>query len=347
MRNRPFVPKPAQAGAILGIAALCLSGCVQLGTTDNVEDFMGNASAAKSPAATNPAGEVVEIPGAEKNVIDMESVGDSIAVRTKDRVYVGSAKDFLDEKATEIEINAECGDLTPSADAFVLACQDGVYLIDPEKPALDKAAGDANYKTAVKTSSGKILAARRDGRELDMFRDGELEKTIKLERPADQMLALKSPDGEDSIIYANEQYTLIQQVNLEKETAGAMLRVGKGVGQITGSDQEIMAASDNTGGMLMLYMTDDVVRLQKAYPVANSPWAVAWDNKREYEWVSTTADNKLSSYSQADGDMTLEDSIDTIADVHNIVFVEDYSILVAASASGDGLQIISLNNSTE
>lgn len=100
-----------------------------------------------------------------------------------------------------------------------------------------------------------------------------------------------------------------------------------------------MLVSDNLGPQLAVYTADDVIRLHQTAPVDESPWGVAWDDVHDLAWISSTAENSLVAYDISTGVPVEEHRLDTVADVHNVVVLSD-GTLVAASATGDGLQVI-------
>ncbi|AKE41230.1 Prolipoprotein LppL [Corynebacterium kutscheri] len=328
--------KPFRILIPLSISALILGGCTQGESAGDIGENMGNATAMASPAAINPSGEVLM---AGTKIMDLEQAEEIIAVRTNNQVLLGRIDDFRTSATRAIELDPECADMTATKSEFIVACPDAVMVIDAQSFKITTVTTSKPVTTAVKTSTGVILAGiKEQARLIKITPDGQ-EKELATEYPTDEMIAIEVPEKTDAVVRINRSYTLVQQVEWESENFGALLRVGKGVGQISPGERGMFIASDTIGGQVALYFSDDIVRLNKTYPVGQSPWAVAWDSSNQRVLVATTSDNTIASYSQSDGSMHQEASFASIAGVHNIVVLASGTI-VATSATSDGMQII-------
>ena len=298
----------------------------------------GQAEPADSPAAQKPAGKVLDF----ADVSDTAAVGDVLAVRTKDTLAVGTQDDFESSQASRIDLAEHCGDLTASSQHFLLACGDKVLVLDPQKPnspqelAVDE---EAPVTVAAEASTGEIFVGSADSATIGVYKDGERTTDISVEGGSDQLISVPNPDGADGIVRVLRHDSTIQSLDWEKDRAGGRLRVGQGVGQIAGGDGAVVVASDTVGKRIAIYTASDVIRLHQFGNTEGTPWAVAWDNERALAWITTTDNNLLHAYSVSTGVPELAGSVATVANAHNIAVLSD-GTLVAASASGDGLQFI-------
>lgn len=319
--------------------ATTLVACQGPTTSDMDESSMGSAQAVSSPAATDPAGKVIELDEAYAKVSDMERAGETLAVRSGEQLVVGTLDAFTSGDVRVTNINGECGDMTATTDEFVLACPDGVHIFEASSGTEREVIPTSeDVSTAVKTSDGTIIAGVKNDKRALRIHNGE-EKEFSTEYDSTEMIAVPVDGREDAVLRTNSRYTIIQDLKWKEPEAGAILRVGMGVGHIAPAEKGMALATDTLGSQLMIYFADDVVRLQKTVPVDESPWGVAWDSENRTAWVASTAENQLVGWDVAASSMTETERFNTIANVRSVAVMPDGS-KVLASASGDGLQVI-------
>lgn len=322
----------------LGLAA-ALVACQGPTTSDMDETSMGSAEAVSSPAATDPAGELIELDESYAEVSDMERAGNVLALRSGDQVVIGSLDAFKSGDVNVNSVTRECGDMTATDNEFVLACPDGVHIFDAYSGTESEIVSTSEaVTTAVKTTDGTIIAGVKDDKRALRILNGE-EKDFSTEYDSTEMIAVPVGGREDAVLRTNSRYTIIQDLKWQEPEAGAILRVGMGVGRIAPAEQGMALATDTMGNQLMIYLADDVVRLQKSVPVDESPWGVAWDSQNRIAWVASTAQNQLVGWDVAASAMKETDRFNTIANVRSVAVMPDGS-KVLASASGDGLQVV-------
>lgn len=305
---------------------------------------MGDASPVASPAGEKPDGEVLQLGASMNNLEDVEHIGNTVLIRAGTDVAIGTIADFKGNTAKKITIAAQCGDITATASSkeFVFACPDGVYIIGNDNQAQLVQPTATPQTAAVKTSDGAIITGTTQNNQLTIYAGGQ-EQAVTAEDTTDQMVAVPSATGHDVVYRINRKYTLIQNVLYAEAKMGAVLRVGLGVGQITGADNGMALTADSIGKQFGVYLTEDVIRLHQTTPTAGqSPWDVAWDTTRKLAWVATTSDNTIRGYSISAGTGVEQDSYTLVPDAQNIEVLENGTI-VAASATGGGLQILTVN----
>ncbi|OFT35682.1 hypothetical protein HMPREF3169_02835 [Corynebacterium sp. HMSC08C04] len=327
-------------------SALALSACQPEVGVGGDPDSALKVNATPAPASNDgakPAGKVAKF---EKKVTDLAAHGNTIAVRTKDALYVGQQSEFLGGDAKKIDIDEKCGDLNASQQGFVLACGDKVYLIDPTKPdaptevAMEE---EAPVTVATQLSSGEIFAGSKDSRTVGIYEDGKRDRDIEVEEGSDQLLAVPNDAGADNVVRILRADSTIQNIDWQNDRAGGRLRAGQGIGQISVGGGALVLASDTSGERLAVYTADDVIRLHQYGNVDGSPWGVAWDPQRQLAWVTTTDNGKAHAFSIVSGVPENKGSVDTVADAQNIAVLDDATV-VTASASGSGIQFISEPN---
>ncbi|WP_241228341.1 hypothetical protein [Corynebacterium hylobatis] len=337
-----------KAGRLTALAALTASTLLLTacggGPTEDVPD-MGNAVAEVSPPATDPAGRVIELAAGHAEVTDMETAGDVIGLRSGGTLALGTLGQFEIGAVTEVTIPENCGDLTASADTFVLACREEVLLVDAASGDTERrsiAGTDAAPSIAATlTSTGELIVAGAEDDRVLVFEEGSGEpvETITVAGHTSQLIAVPREGQDDAVVRTNHVNTTIQDIHWRDGEQGGTLRIGLGVGRIAAGENGLLVASDNMGSQLTIYTANDVVRLHQAAPVDPSPWAVAWDAGRDLAWITSTAENTLAAYDVSSGVPERRASLDTVADAQSLLVLED-GTLVLASATGDGLQII-------
>ncbi|GAB3591525.1 hypothetical protein GCM10027580_05360 [Corynebacterium faecale] len=320
---------------MLATTALLVTACSQ-----NLPDSpdMGGATPVASPAAESPVGSVVDYSAA---ITDLEVAdGDILGVRSEENLAIGTVADFEAGDEVNLGVDKQCGDLTATGDRFVLACADGVYLIDATDPDLDTVQEtDKPTTVAALTSAGLLIAGNDVDDDVTVYRDGEEPVEISVQNPGTEMIAVPVDDRHDAVVRIWDETTTIQDVDYPNERAGATLRVGLGVAQMAGGEDGLMVVSDNIGNQLAIYNADDLIRLHMTAPVDDAPWGVAWDSVNSLAWITTLSNNQLTGFRISEGVPEEQHRLGTVADAQNVVALEDGS-LVVASASGDGLQII-------
>lgn len=288
---------------IISACSVALTGCSNKAAQKNVE-AMGNATPAASPQA-NPEGDVAKV---SDQILDMGAAGNKVGVLT-------AGKLSLDGK--EVTVAESCKSLSHNADFFVLPCGDHVEIVHADGAVEKK---DQAADAAAMTASGTLITAKAGSKDVTVAGG----KTFKVDDTTDKMIA----DG-DNVVRINRTTTTIQDIDYHKNRQGGTLRVGKGVGDISGRDGVVLAG-DTIGNQLAVYTADDVIRLHQTTPVAESPWAVAWDSKAKLAWAASTATNTAQGFEIAGGVPQQKRSVRTIANVRHMGFLNDGTMVLSS-----------------
>lgn len=294
---------------------------------------MGSATPAESPASSDPAGEVRPF----EAVRDLDATGDLLGVRTDSALIVGTLDEVLAGSAASYGLDGSCGDASANAGTFAVACGDTIRLFDRSGErsfATEKAATAATV-----TSSGEVLAGSKDARTVWVYRDGELERSLAVARETDQLQAVPVDGQPDSVVRTNSFDTTIQDLDWGGGKQGGTLRAGLGVGKIAAGEDGLVLAADATGSQILVYTSEDIIRLHQMAPVEDGPWDVAWDGRDRLAWITSTATNTATAYDISRGVPLERGRLRTVADAQSIASLADGTVVIA-SATGDGLQII-------
>ncbi|MEJ5927264.1 WD40 repeat domain-containing protein [Corynebacterium sp. H128] len=316
-----------------------------------VTGVLGNATPAPSPEAKDPAGTVLQLPAAFAAAKDVDNAGDVFAVRSGNKLAIGSIDKLRTNSFTTLDIMSSCGDITVTGDTFVLPCPvpieggaggGAIYLIDAKNPNLeDSRRASMKFTSAAMTSTGEVIGGSSEEPDVYVFRgkDSGDSKKISTGRKADQMVASAVSGTRDGVVFIDRAETAIQGVDYQNNRPGAALRMGVGVGSIAAGEEGLFLASDALGDQFGVYTDDDILMLHQTMRTDKSPWAIAWDKKHNLAWVSSTADNTITAYSLKSGVPEKRGSFSSIADVHSMSIDADGNIY-ALSSSGAGLQVI-------
>lgn len=304
--------------------------------TDIVDELavdMGNATAAQSPAAANPDGRVVDF----EPVRDLDATEGLVGVRTDNELIIGSPDDVARGNATRYELGPACGDASANAGTFAVACGDVVRLFS----AGDEASVDVEVPVTAATvaSTGEVIAGSDAESTVWVYRGGEMVKKIPVARETDQIQAVAVDGQPDTVVRTNRFDTTIQDLDWAGGRQGGTLRVGLGVGKIATGQDGLVLAADATGSQLLVYTSNDIIRLHQMAPVAESPWDVAWDQQHRLAWVASTAGNVAAGYDISRGVPLEQAKVATVADPQSIISLDDGTLIIA-SATGGGLQFI-------
>ena len=311
-----------RAATCLLVAATVVSGCGPEVPGDDLPEQMGNATPAPSPASADPAGSVLPFDAIE----DLDTTDGVLAVRTA----TAHAHDLADA----------CGDVSASGGAFAIGCGDTIMLVRADDPARTETLQVEEPVTAATvTTGGDVLAGSDSERKVWLYHDGELADTFSVARETDQLQAVPVDGQADSVVRVNRFDTTIQDIDWGAGRQGGTLRVGRGVGKVAGGSAGLVLAADATGSQLLVYTTDDIIRLHQMAPVPEGPWDVTWDESAQLAWITSTATNTATGYDISRGVPLKRGELATVADAQSIVALDDATLLIA-SATGEGLQIV-------
>lgn len=297
---------------------------------------MGNATPDASPDSTDPAGTVVPFEGIE----DLDSTEGVVAVRTANELTVGTVNQLRDGAAHSLPLDDSCGDVSANAGTFALGCGNEIMLVRAAEPSNPETMKTEELVTAATvTTGGDVLAGSDSAREVWLYRDGDLADTFSVARETDQLQAVPVDGQADSVVRINRFDTTIQDIDWGAGRQGATLRVGLGVGKVAGGTHGLVLAADGTGDRLLVYTTDDIIRLHQMAPVPESPWDVAWDEAEQLAWITSTATNTATGFDISRGVPLKRSEVATVKDAQSIVALDDATLLIA-SATGEGLQIV-------
>lgn len=341
-RSVQFRPYVFAACALVGASALvaCADNPVLPGGD---APAMGNAS----PVASSPAVDEAKLAGVTvsrpefSRVSDMAIAGDTLAVRNGGTLWFGTV-DELADGGTVVDIDPSCGDLSATADHFVLACDSTVQLFVADETTAEEITPEVDFPvtSATRMNNGDLVLASNETADVAIVApDGVVHSKFIAAAPTDELVHVESESHGEQLVRTWREDTTIQNLDWRNERGGGTLRVGLGVGAISAGDEGLILAADTRGNQLAVYTALDVIRLHQTTPVPAGPWAVGWDSDRELAWVASTEGNRLTGFKLSSGVPQQASQLHTIADAQSMV-INDEGTIVLGSASGAGIQVI-------
>lgn len=321
--------------AVVSALSVGLAGCGE-DTAPPPNPEMGSASPVESPASTDPAGEVTEFDA----ITDMDLTGDTLGVRTAAGLFVGTLDDILAGEVSPITLDDSCTEVSAHDGVFTVACGTTVRMID-ENGAEETLELEEPANAAVRISNGDVVTASGTEGQAWVYRGGALDADFQVQDSTDQLIVVAHDDDEaDDVVRIGREMTTIQDIDLENDRGGGTLRVGLGVAQMAPGEDGLVVVADNMADQLAIYTAGEVIRLHQTAPVDPAPWGVAWDPAKDLAWITSLEKNTAAGYDISNGVPLEQARLDTVADAQNMVVLAD-GTLVIASASGDGLQVVS------
>ncbi|WOC14119.1 YncE family protein [Gordonia sp. MP11Mi] len=187
-------------------------------------------------------------------------------------------------------------------------------------------------KVLVGTQKGKLFVLSASGERIDEFGG--------FARVDDILVAPKSAtEVEGQVSVLDRAQSAILPIDIGNGDRKASLRAGNGATN---------AVVDRFGRILVTGTRDDEfyaffgepIVMRMRHPAPASPFALAYDEKRDLLWVSSTAENEAVAYDLSRGDARERGRVPTVGQVTAMTVDSTSGNLLIASGRGDGLQAV-------
>jgi DNA-binding beta-propeller fold protein YncE len=331
---------------LLALVAACSSNPLNTfssGSPPTIEP----AQAAESPrVSTNPAGAVRPLPGhAQAAVFDGDTHQLAVLAPGADPAAPASVTVFGAAQVAPrvIVLPGPAIALTGDGHGTVyLAARGGYFLVDLT----------AGHPTQVNVAEAQqveftAIARRADGRLVLGSADGAV-YTLSPQTPTRGDTATVEKRNKifarvDSLVTQGNTTIVLDRGQTSVTTIGAdgrpelALRAGQGATTLSADPLGRVLVADTRGGELLVYSVDPLI-LRQAYPVRQSPYALA--GSRALAWVSQTASNMVIGYDLSTGIPVERVRYPTVQQPNSLAFDEASDTLYVVSGSGAGVQII-------
>ncbi len=227
--------------------------------------------------------------------------------------------------------------ITADRDGFVAVGPDSVVRIAPTGTTTVRALGRPG--SAVAVDRGEVFVGTDHGHLLVL--DESLKQThdvgglVRVDA-----VAIAHRDDHRQIVVLDRAQSLVTTVDPDRTERGAALRAGNGATTMI-ADQfgRFLVANPRDGQLLGFYGDPLIMRFR--FPVADGPYGLSYDTRRNLLWVSETAANRLVAYDLATGEPHERARVATVRQPDSIVVDPGSGAVFVLSATGDGLQRVS------
>ncbi|MFT3662351.1 MAG: hypothetical protein QM809_13465 [Gordonia sp. (in: high G+C Gram-positive bacteria)] len=297
--------------------------------------------AASPPDSGRPAGTVVPALG-PVGPASLVLVGGTAAVLGADgvvRLYGAPAGGAPAPR--EVSGRPKATALAADGDGFVAVSPTGFDLIARDGAVRTVAADLGRDPISVAVADdGRYLVGTASGHVLVFTRAGERERDIHSFVSVDRILVAPEKSAvAGQVTVVDRAQSSVTPIDVDSGEVKAALRAGNGVTNAVVDPAGRVIASNTRDDELLGFFGQPIV-MRFRFPVAHSPYAVAYDVARGLAWVATTGDNQALAYDLASGEPRQQVRIPTVGQVSSIAVDPTDGTLYLFSARGDGLQVV-------
>lgn len=325
---------------LTGALLLLVTGCSSDGGTDKVQTIEA-ATAAVSPAvSTQPAGAVIPV-GNPVAVAVFDGATDTVAMLTPDgrRLLILPAT----APGTPLPAGALRDVSLPGGVASLGAPRDGTVAVPAGRSVVRVNLATGETATTPVDGDVQSVALLGDGRMAVGTADGVVHEVDVNGTESHRADGLVSVDAlgvtGDRLAALDRRQTSVTEVDLADGNLGLALRAGEGATNLTTDGFGRIVVTDTTGGELLSFTTDPLMMHQR-FPVPNSPFGVAVDEKTGLVWVTVTGTNEVVGFDLSTGIPVEKHRYPTVRQPNSVAVDSDTGVVFVASATGDGVQRI-------
>lgn len=324
---------------MLVACALAATACTKdAGSGDElqiVENPVAAAPADSPERSADPAGEVIRT-GGDVTAVAIEPASGALAVATGSKVRFYQLSD-LGTKPKQVDVPGPIERLVPTGDgrlAGAVPSEKLVVSLSPESEEVTETAHQGE-PAGVARLGERTLVALRDTASIAVLENDKQVTTISGDiASADQVLVV---DGKAVVL--DRLRSAIFELDVAAGKIGLGLRAGQGAANaVTDRFGRVLVVDTRTEALLAFSLNPLVLR--QRYPVPGSPYAIAYDAKRDLAWVTVTGRNEVVGFDVAGGEPTEQARFPTVRQPNSVTVDERTGSVVVASGDGEGIQVI-------
>jgi DNA-binding beta-propeller fold protein YncE len=188
--------------------------------------------------------------------------------------------------------------------------------------------------TSATLIGNQLLVAQEAHKSLVLLQGDKIVKTITGDVSPQQVVAI----GNKAVILDRFR-SAVFDVDPQGGTMGAGLRAGDGAtNEVTDNYGDVLVTDTRTGELLLF--SANPVLMRQRYPVAGSPYGIAYDPKRDLAWVTCTQLNEVVGYDVTGGEPVEKYRISTVRQPNSVAVDPESGRVIVASADGGGVQVM-------
>lgn len=192
----------------------------------------------------------------------------------------------------------------------------------------------ANGPTSATMVNGHLLVAQAAHKSLVLLNGDTVAKTISGDVSPQQVVTVGT-----KAVLLDRLRSAVFDVDPSGGTVGAGLRAGDGAtNEVTDNYGDILVTDTRTGELLVF--SADPVLMRQRFPVAGSPYGIAYDPTHDLAWVTCTKLNQVVGYSVVGGEPVEKYRFSTVRQPNSVAVDPDSGRVIVASADGGGIQVI-------
>ncbi|NIL78769.1 MULTISPECIES: hypothetical protein [Rhodococcus] len=254
-------------------------------------------------------------------------------------VFTAPDGQIADQPPREISLPGAAAGIADAGDGRLLLPMDrSLVEVDLRTSDIDSIPIDANLTSAARLDDGRFAAGDDGGTIHVVDPDGDRSQV-------ETVGGLTSVDALASTQYGvtalDRHQTSLTEVKVDDGSLGLALRAGEGAAHLDTDRFGRILVTDTVGRELLVYSSEDLL-LRQRFPVDAQPWAVAYDDKSDVVWISLPGDNEVVGYTLDTGIPVEVARFPTVRQPDSIAVDSDTGDLFVGSATGNGLQRISV-----
>ncbi|MGB3886894.1 MAG: hypothetical protein WA934_12475 [Gordonia sp. (in: high G+C Gram-positive bacteria)] len=332
--------------AVATVSALTACSQSDEGPKENVPTVTP-ATAAQSPASQEATAGTVTPTVPAKSVVVAHAPGSQVAVLSNDgkSMQIFSSPGGPSALPPKVVQVPGLVDLVASGEGFVGVSPTGVVRVNTAGVVTEQQANLAGASAVAVDTKNRVLVGTDRGHVLVLDEAGKQLKDIGGFVRVDNITVAPASAGElaGQVVVLDRAQSAVAPVDIDTGELKAALRAGDGATESTVDDYgRVLVSGTRNNQVLAFYGQPIMMRLRA--PVAESPYALAFDNQRKLLWVSTTANNEVTAYDLSTGEAIEKHRFASVPQVTSIDVDPASGNLLLVSGRDGALQVVTPDN---
>lgn len=321
---------------LAALVAVTVTSCSGSGGASSLVTVTPAAPATAPPVQTTPAGTVLPVAAdIGATVLDPQTRTLVLLVGAPDRLLLLDA-DNLEAAPRTVRLPSAAAQVElAGAGGSVLVAADGVVLrVDTRSGAVSRIPVSGDVTAVLQLRDGTVAAGLSDGTTDVLGPDGAVRATVPGLARVDALV-----QAGDALLALDRAQSAVAMLKPDQGRLGLELRAGNGATNAVADSYGRVLVTNTRDGQLLAFSGDPLI-LRQRYPVAGSPYALAFDARTNLVWVTLTGTNQVLGYDVRGGEPVLRYTFATVAQPNSVAVDERSGAVLVSSATGAGVQRI-------